>query len=173
MGLVGFPNAGKSTLLSVVSAAKPKIADYAFTTLEPNLGIVNYYDDKSFVMADIPGIIEGAHEGRGLGLRFLRHIERNSMLLFMIPADSKDISGEYDILLNELKQYNPELLDKERLLAVSKSDMLDDELKREIKKHLPKKIPYLFISSLTGEGIPQLKDMLWKTLNSDGEIDRT
>ncbi len=173
VGLVGFPNAGKSTLLSVVSAAKPKIADYAFTTLEPNLGIVNYYDDKSFVMADIPGIIEGAHEGRGLGLRFLRHIERNSMLLFMIPADSKDISGEYDILLNELKQYNPELLDKERLLAVSKSDMLDDELKREIKKHLPKKIPYLFISSLTGEGIPQLKDMLWKTLNSDGEIDRT
>lgn len=173
VGLVGFPNAGKSTLLSVVSAAKPKIADYAFTTLEPNLGIVNYYDDKSFVMADIPGIIEGAHEGRGLGLRFLRHIERNSMLLFMIPADSKDISGEYDILLNELKQYNPELLDKERLLAVSKSDMLDDELKREIKKHLPNKIPYLFISSLTGEGIPQLKDMLWKTLNSDGEIDRT
>ena len=173
VGLVGFPNAGKSTLLSVVSAAKPKIADYAFTTLEPNLGIVNYYDDKSFVMADIPGIIEGAHEGRGLGLRFLRHIERNSMLLFMIPADSKDISGEYDILLNELKQYNPELLDKERLLAVSKSDMLDDELKKEIKKHLPKKIPYLFISSLTGEGIPQLKDMLWKTLNSDGEIDRT
>ncbi|HPH53587.1 MAG: GTPase ObgE [Bacteroidales bacterium] len=173
VGLVGFPNAGKSTLLSVVSAAKPKIADYAFTTLEPNLGIVNYYDDKSFVMADIPGIIEGAHEGRGLGLRFLRHIERNSMLLFMIPADSKDIAEEYKILLNELKQYNPELLDKERLLAVTKSDMLDEELKKEIKKHLPKKIPYIFISSLTGEGIPQLKDMLWKTLNADGEIDRT
>ncbi|NLB67954.1 MAG: GTPase ObgE [Bacteroidales bacterium] len=173
VGLVGFPNAGKSTLLSVVSAAKPKIADYAFTTLEPNLGIVNYYDDKSFVMADIPGIIEGAHEGRGLGLRFLRHIERNSMLLFMIPADSKDIAEEYKILLNELKQYNPELLDKERLLAVTKSDMLDEELKKEIKKHLPKKIPNIFISSLTGEGIPQLKDMLWKTLNADGEIDRT
>lgn len=172
VGLVGFPNAGKSTLLSVVSAAKPKIADYAFTTLEPNLGIVNYYDDKSFVMADIPGIIEGAHEGRGLGLRFLRHIERNSMLLFMIPADSKDIAEEYEILLNELKQYNPELLDKERLLAVTKSDMLDEELKKEIKKHLPKRIPYIFISSLTGEGIPQLKDMLWKILNADGEIDR-
>mgnify|MGYP001031028391 FL=1 len=173
VGLVGFPNAGKSTLLSVVSAAKPKIADYAFTTLEPNLGIVNYYDDKSFVMADIPGIIEGAHEGRGLGLRFLRHIERNSMLLFMIPADSKDIAEEYKILLNELKQYNPELLDKERLLAVTKSDMLDDELKKEIKKHLPNKIPNILISSLTGEGIPQLKDMLWKTLKADGEIDRT
>ncbi len=170
VGLVGFPNAGKSTLLSVVSAAKPKIADYPFTTLEPNLGIVNYYDDKSFVMADIPGIIEGAHEGRGLGLRFLRHIERNSMLLFMIPADSKDIATEYEILLNELKQYNPELLDKERLLAVSKSDMLDDELKKEIKGHLPKQIPHIFISSLTGEGIPQLKDMLWKRLNSDEEI---
>ena len=173
VGLVGFPNAGKSTLLSVVSAAKPKIADYAFTTLEPNLGIVNYYDDKSFVMADIPGIIEGAHEGRGLGLRFLRHIERNSMLLFMIPADSKDIAEEYGILLNELKQYNPELLGKERLLAVTKSDMLDDELKKETKKHLPKNIPYIFISSLTGEGIPQLKDMLWNTLNADGETDRT
>ena len=173
VGLVGFPNAGKSTLLSVVSAAKPKIADYAFTTLEPNLGIVNYYDDKSFVMADIPGIIEGAHEGRGLGLRFLRHIERNSMLLFMIPADSKDIAEEYGILLNELKQYNPELLVKERLLAVTKSDMLDDELKKETKKHLPKNIQYIFISSLTGEGIPQLKDMLWKTLNADGETDRT
>ncbi|NMB37390.1 MAG: GTPase ObgE [Bacteroidales bacterium] len=170
VGLVGFPNAGKSTLLSVVSAAKPKIADYPFTTLEPNLGIVNYYDDKSFVMADIPGIIEGAHEGRGLGLRFLRHIERNSMLLFMIPSDSKDIATEYEILLNELKQYNPELLDKERLLAVTKSDMLDDELKKEIKEHLPKQIPHIFISSLTGEGIPQLKDILWKTLNSDEEI---
>ncbi len=165
VGLVGFPNAGKSTLLSVVSAAKPKIADYAFTTLEPNLGIVSYYDDKSFVMADIPGIIEGAHEGRGLGLRFLRHIERNSMLLFLIPADSKDIAAEYKILLNELKQYNPELLDKQRVLAISKSDMLDDELEKELKKHLPKKVPHVFISSLTGKGIPQLKDLLWKTLN--------
>ncbi len=167
VGLVGFPNAGKSTLLSVVSAAKPKIANYAFTTLEPQLGIVNYYDDRSFVMADIPGIIEGAHEGKGLGLRFLRHIERNSMLLFMIPADSKDIAGEYKILLKELKQYNPELLDKKRVLAVTKSDMLDDELKKEIKRHLPRKIPTLFICSLTGEGIPQLKDILWNTLNEE------
>ena len=167
VGLVGFPNAGKSTLLSVVSAAKPKIANYAFTTLEPQLGIVNYYDDKSFVMADIPGIIEGAHEGRGLGLRFLRHIERNSMLLFMIPADSDDIGAEYKVLLKELKQYNPELLDKKRVLAVTKSDMLDDELKKEIKRHLPRKIPTLFICSLTGEGIPQLKDILWNTLNEE------
>ena len=167
VGLVGFPNAGKSTLLSVVSAAKPKIANYAFTTLEPQLGIVNYYDDKSFVMADIPGLIEGAHEGRGLGLRFLRHIERNSMLLFMIPADSDDIGAEYKVLLKELKQYNPELLDKKRVLAVTKSDMLDDELKKEIKRHLPRKIPTLFICSLTGEGIPQLKDILWNTLNEE------
>ena len=167
VGLVGFPNAGKSTLLSVVSAAKPKIANYAFTTLEPQLGIVNYYDDKSFVMADIPGIIKGAHEGRGLGLRFLRHIERNSMLLFMIPADSDDIGAEYKVLLKELNQYNPELLDKKRVLAVTKSDMLDDELKKEIKKHLPRKIPTLFICSLTGEGIPQLKDILWNTLNEE------
>ncbi|MDD2294052.1 MAG: GTPase ObgE, partial [Bacteroidales bacterium] len=148
VGLVGFPNAGKSTLLSVISSAKPKIADYAFTTLEPNLGIVNYYDDKSFVIADIPGIIEGAHEGKGIGLRFLRHIERNSMLLFMVPADSKDITEEYRILLNELKQYNPELLDKQRVLSVTKSDMLDEELKKEIRKHLPRKIPTIFISSL-------------------------
>ena len=167
VGLVGFPNAGKSTLLSVVSAAKPKIANYAFTTLEPQLGIVNYYDDKSFVMADIPGIIKGAHEGRGLGLRFLRHIERNSMLLFMIPADSDDIGAEYKVLLKELNQYNPELLDKKRVLAVTKSDMLDDELKKEIKKHLPRKIPTLFICSLTEEGIPQLKDILWNTLNEE------
>lgn len=166
VGLVGFPNAGKSTLLSVVSAAKPKIADYAFTTLEPSLGIVNYRDNRSFVIADIPGIIEGAHEGKGLGLRFLRHIERNSMLLFMVPADSKDINGEYKILLNELKLYNPELLDKERILAISKSDMLDDELRKEIIPHLPKKILHIFISSVSGQGIPQLKDMLWNTLNN-------
>lgn len=166
VGLVGFPNAGKSTLLSVISAAKPKIADYAFTTLEPNLGIVGYRDDKSFVMADIPGIIEGAHEGKGIGLRFLRHIERNSMLLFMVPADSKDINAEYKILLNELKLYNPELLDKKRVLAVTKCDLLDDELRREIKKHLPRKIPTLFICSLTGENIQELKDTLWQELNS-------
>ncbi|MBQ0123537.1 MAG: GTPase ObgE [Bacteroidales bacterium] len=169
VGLVGFPNAGKSTLLSVISAAKPKIADYAFTTLEPNLGIVNYYDNKSFVVADIPGIIEGAHEGKGIGLRFLRHIERNSMLLFLVPADSKDVLAEYRILVNELKQYNPELLDKQRVLAVSKCDMLDDELKAEIKKHLPRKIPTIFISSVAGEGIPQLKDLLWETLNKAQE----
>ncbi len=166
VGLVGFPNAGKSTLLSVVSAAKPKIADYAFTTLEPNLGIVSYHDDKSFVMADIPGIIEGAHEGRGLGLRFLRHIERNSMLLFLIPADSKDIAAEYKILLNELSEYNPELLDKKRALAISKSDMLDSELTREIEKSLPPNVPYVFISSILGTGIDKLKDLLWKELNS-------
>ncbi len=170
VGLVGFPNAGKSTLLSVVSAAKPKIADYAFTTLEPNLGIVSHRDGHSFVMADIPGIIEGAHEGRGLGLRFLRHIERNSMLLFMVPADSKDILTEYKILLNELKQYNPELLDKQRVLAITKSDMLDDELMTEMKPHLPKKVPYVFISSLTGYNIQLLKDMLWKTLNSSTDV---
>lgn len=167
VGLVGFPNAGKSTLLSVISAAKPKIADYAFTTLEPNLGIVNYYDNKSFVVADIPGIIEGAHEGKGIGLRFLRHIERNSMLLFLVPADSKDVLAEYKILVNELKLYNPELLDKKRVLAVSKADMLDDELKAEIKRHLPRKIPTLFISSVAGEGIAQLKDILWNTLNEE------
>ena len=167
VGLVGFPNAGKSTLLSVVSAAKPKIADYAFTTLEPQLGIVNYYDDKSFVMADIPGIIEGAHEGRGLGLRFLRHIERNAMLLFMIPADSKDIAGEYRVLQKELKLYNPELLDKHRVVAITKCDMLDDELKREIGRHLPRKVPVIMISSLSGEGIHELKDLLWQTLNTE------
>ncbi|MCK9628331.1 MAG: GTPase ObgE [Bacteroidales bacterium] len=166
VGLVGFPNAGKSTLLSTISAARPKVADYAFTTLEPSIGIVEYHDNKSFVMADIPGIIEGAHEGRGLGLRFLKHIERNSMLLFMIPADSKDIATEYKILLNELKQYNPELLDKERLLAVTKSDMLDDELEKEIKKHLPRKIKHIFISSITGKNIAKLKDMIWTSLNT-------
>lgn len=167
VGLVGFPNAGKSTLLSVVSAAKPKIADYAFTTLEPNLGIVECRDHKSFVMADIPGIIEGAHEGRGLGLRFLKHIERNSMLLFMIPADSKDIKQEYKVLVNELKQFNPELLDKDRVLAITKSDMLDDELEKEIKKSLPRKIPHIFISSVAGKGIVRLKDMLWEMLNKE------
>jgi GTPase len=165
VGLVGFPNAGKSTLLSVVSAARPKIADYAFTTLVPNLGIVSYRDEKSFVMADIPGIIEGAHEGKGLGIRFLRHIERNSMLLFVIPADTRNIRHEYEILLNELRMYNPELLDKKRVLAISKSDMLDQELKDELRKDLPD-IPRVFISALTGEGIITLKDMIWKELNN-------
>ena len=165
VGLVGFPNAGKSTLLSVVSAAKPKIADYPFTTLVPNLGIVSYRDNKSFVMADIPGIIEGAHEGKGLGIRFLRHIERNSMLLFIIPSDSKNIMEEFEILVNELKMYNPELLDKKRVLGISKSDMLDDELKQEIRKELPD-ISRVFFSSVTGEGINTLKDMIWKVLNN-------
>ncbi len=164
VGLVGFPNAGKSTLLSVVSAAKPKIADYPFTTLVPNLGIVRYRDDRSFVMADIPGIIEGAHEGKGLGLRFLRHIERNSMLLFMVPADSEDIYAQYEILVNELKMYNPELLDKKRALAITKCDLVDDQAKKKIAKHLPD-IPAVFISSVTGEGIDRLKDMLWENLN--------
>lgn len=165
VGLVGFPNAGKSTLLSKLSAAKPKIADYPFTTLEPNLGIVECRDHKSFVMADIPGIIEGAHEGRGLGLRFLRHIERNSMLLFMIPADAKDIATEYKVLLKELKMYTPELLDKERVLAITKSDLLDDELEKMIKKGLPRKIPHLFISSYTGKNLTQIRDLLWDKLN--------
>jgi len=165
VGLVGFPNAGKSTLLSVVSAAKPKIADYAFTTLTPNLGVVSYRENQSFVMADIPGIIEGASEGKGLGIRFLRHIERNSLLLFMVPADSPNIKDEYDVLLNELKQYNPELLDKKRLLAVSKSDMLDDELKTAIKKELPKGVEAVFISALTNQGIVELKDLIWKSLH--------
>ena len=164
VGLVGFPNAGKSTLLSVVSAAKPKIANYAFTTLVPNLGIVSYRDHRSFIMADIPGIIEGAHEGKGLGIRFLRHIERNSMLLFIIPSDCDDIKKEYEILVNELKQYNPELLDKKRVLAISKSDYLDDELKDGIKLDLPD-IPYIFISSIMNEGITELKDLIWKELN--------
>ena len=164
VGLVGFPNAGKSTLLSVVSAAKPKIADYAFTTLEPNLGIVEVRDHKSFVMADIPGIIEGAHEGRGLGTRFLRHIERNSVLLFLIPADSDDIRRDYDVLLGELTQYNPELLDKERLLAVTKCDMLDEDLIAEMRGHLPEGVLSVFISSVSGLNIPRLKDMLWEAL---------
>ncbi|MBU1370123.1 MAG: GTPase ObgE [Bacteroidetes bacterium] len=164
VGLVGFPNAGKSTLLSTVSAAKPEIADYPFTTLTPNLGIVSYYDHLSFVMADIPGIIEGASEGKGLGLRFLRHIERNSILLFLIPADADDIASEYKILLGELQAFNPELLDKSRVLAVSKSDLLDEELKEEIRKQLPD-LSFIFISSITGEGIKELKDLLWAELN--------
>jgi GTPase len=165
VGLVGFPSAGKSTLLSVVSAAKPKIADYPFTTLVPNLGIVSHRDERSFVMADIPGIIEGAHEGKGLGLRFLRHIERNSMLLFMVPADSKNHTKEYQILLNELEKYNPELLDKQRLLAICKADLLDEELMEEISKEF-KQIPHIFISSLTGLNIQRLKDRIWQMLNS-------
>ncbi len=165
VGLVGFPNAGKSTLLSVVSAAKPKIADYPFTTLTPNLGVVAYRDDQSFVMADIPGIIEGAAEGRGLGIRFLRHIERNSLLLFLVPADSKDIRTEFEILLNEIRKYNPELLDKKRLLAISKSDLLDDELKDAIRKELPEGIPCVFISSMTNQGIVELKDLIWRHLH--------
>lgn len=164
VGLVGFPNAGKSTLLSVVSAAKPEIADYPFTTLRPNLGIVSYRDHRSFVMADIPGIIEGASEGKGLGLRFLRHIERNSLLLFLVPCDAYDIADEYRILLNELQQYNPELLDKQRILAVTKSDMIDEELKEEIKKELPE-VPYVFISSVAQKGLAELKDMIWEKLN--------
>ncbi len=167
VGLVGFPNAGKSTLLSVMTAAKPKIANYAFTTLEPNLGIVSYRDHRSFVMADIPGIIEGASGGKGLGLRFLRHIERNSLLLFLVPADADDIHAEYRVLLNELAQYNPELLDKRRVLAVSKSDMLDDELIEALSKDLPD-IPHIFISSVVGLNIQQLKDLLWNELNADG-----
>ena len=167
VGLVGFPNAGKSTLLATITAARPKIADYAFTTLEPNLGIVSYRDDKSFVMADIPGIIEGAHEGKGIGLRFLRHIERNSILLFMVPADADDIRQGYEILLNELKEYNPELLVKGRVLAVTKSDMLDEKMKSEIEVTLPDGILHIFISSITGEGILQLKDMLWSVLNEN------
>jgi GTP-binding protein len=165
VGLVGFPNAGKSTLLSVLSAAKPEIADYPFTTLVPNLGVVGYRDHKSFVVADIPGIIEGAAEGKGLGIRFLRHIERNSMLLFMIPADADDIQKEYQILLGELEKYNPELLDKNRVLAITKMDLLDDELMNEMKKELPKEIPSLFISSITHSKLDELKDLLWKHLN--------
>ncbi|MBS3737399.1 MAG: GTPase ObgE [Psychroflexus sp.] len=169
VGLVGFPNAGKSTLLSVITAAKPKIADYEFTTLKPNLGIVKYRDFKTFVIADIPGIIEGAAEGKGLGHRFLRHIERNSTLLFLIPADAKNIKREYDILLEELKRYNPELLDKDRLVAISKSDMLDEELQQEMNAELKnafKNIPYLFISSVAQQGLQDLKDRLWNMLNS-------
>ena len=167
VGLVGFPNAGKSTLLSVVSSAKPKIADYEFTTLKPNLGIVKYRDYQTFVMADIPGIIEGAAEGKGLGHYFLRHIERNSILLFMIPADAPDIKKQYDILLDELRRYNPEMLDKERIIAITKCDMLDDELQAELKVELDNElpIPYTFISSVAQQGITELKDMLWKLLN--------
>ena len=166
VGLVGFPNAGKSTLLSVLSAAKPEIGNYPFTTLRPNLGIVPYRDYRSFVMADIPGIIEGAHEGKGIGLRFLRHIERNSLLLFMIPADSDDIGKEYEILLNELRQYNPELLLKDRLLAITKSDMLDDVMKSQMAAELPA-IPSIFISSLAQQNLVELKDMIWKKLNDE------
>ncbi|GLU50853.1 GTPase ObgE [Dyadobacter frigoris] len=170
VGLVGFPNAGKSTLLSVVSAARPEIADYPFTTLVPNLGVVDYRNYKSFVMADIPGIIEGASQGKGLGLRFLRHIERNSILLFMVPADSEDIEAEYNTLVNELQLYNPSLLDKERLLAVSKVDMLMDEEREELAKKLPKGISCTFISSLTQEGIDQLKDKIWELLNDSTAV---
>ncbi len=164
VGLVGFPNAGKSTLLSVITAAKPKIADYEFTTLKPNLGIVSYRDSRSFVMADIPGIIEGAAEGKGIGHRFLRHIERNSVLLFMVPADADDINESYEILLNELRKYNPEMLDKNRLLAISKADMLDEELKAEIAQDLPEDLPHIFISALAHTGLDELKDKLWKML---------
>ena len=166
VGLVGFPNAGKSTLLSVISAAKPKIANYPFTTLVPNLGIVSYRDDRSFVMADIPGIIEGASEGKGLGLRFLRHIERNSTLLFLVPADADDIAAEYAILLKELETYNPELLDKDRLLSISKSDMLDEELKEEVKKTLPKGVKTVFFSSVAQQGLAELKDLIWNQINA-------
>jgi GTP-binding protein len=166
VGLVGFPNAGKSTLLSVLSSAKPEIGNYPFTTLRPNLGIVPYRTYQSFVMADIPGIIEGAHEGKGLGLRFLRHIERNSVLLFMIPADSDNIAKEYEVLLNELRLYNPELLHKDRILAVTKSDMLDEELKDAMRPEMPK-IPYIFISSVAQQGLLELKDMIWKILHND------
>jgi GTP-binding protein len=166
VGLVGFPNAGKSTLLSVVSAAKPEIADYAFTTLVPNLGIVGYRNNKSFVMADIPGIIEGASQGKGLGIRFLRHIERNSVLLFMVPADTtRTIKEEYNILLKELNEYNPELMHKPRVLAITKSDMLDDELQQEMEKEVPADIPYVFISSVAQKNITELKDLLWKEIN--------
>ena len=169
VGLVGFPNAGKSTLLSVITAAKPKIADYAFTTISPNLGIVAYRDGKSFCVADLPGIIEGAAEGRGLGHRFLRHIERNSVLLFLIPADSSDHRKEFEILVSELEQYNPELLHKQFVIAISKSDMLDEELKTEIRKQLPDHIPHLFISSVTQQGLTELKDLLWNVLNKPVE----
>lgn len=165
VGLVGFPNAGKSTLLSTVSAAKPKIADYAFTTLTPNLGVVAYRDNKSFVMADIPGIIEGAAEGRGLGIRFLKHIERNALLLFLIPCDTSDAKKEYAVLINELKKYNPELLDKKRILAISKSDLLDEELKTELARELPEELPTIFISAATSQGITELKDLIWKNLH--------
>ena len=167
VGLVGFPNARKSTLLSSVSAARPKIADYPFTTMEPQIGIVSYRDNRSFVMADIPGIIEGASEGKGLGLRFLRHIERNAVLLFMVPADADDITGQYEILLRELRQFNPQLADKHRILAVSKSDMLDDELREALRATLPADVPHVFISSVTGQGITELKDLLWRAITDE------
>ena len=167
VGLVGFPNAGKSTLLSSLSSAKPKIANYPFTTMEPSLGIVSYRDHQSFVMADIPGIIEGASEGKGLGLRFLRHIERNSLLLFMVPGDTDDIKNEYEILLNELRQFNPEMLSKHRILAVTKSDLLDEELIEMLRETLPTDLPVVFISAVTGSGIEELKDLLWKELNAE------
>lgn len=170
VGLVGFPNAGKSTLLSAISSAKPKIADYPFTTMEPSLGIVEYRGDRSFVMADIPGIIEGASEGKGLGLRFLRHIERNAVLLFMIPADSDDIKKDYEILLREVREFNPDLADKSRVLAISKSDMLDEELREELSRELPEGIPAVFISAVTGQGITELKDLLWREINSEENI---
>ena len=165
VGLVGFPNAGKSTLLASITSAKPKIANYAFTTLEPNLGIVRYHDDRSFVMADIPGIIEGAHEGKGIGLRFLRHIERNSVLLFMVSAEEENVNESYKVLLKELKMYNPELLAKDRILAVTKCDIAEDEMRKRVRRHLPKSIPSVLISSVTGEGLPELKDLLWEVLN--------
>ena len=167
VGLVGFPNAGKSTLLSALSSAKPKIANYPFTTLEPSLGIVSYHDGKSFVMADIPGIIEGASEGKGLGLRFLRHIERNSLLLFMVPGESNDIKHDYEVLLGELKKFNPDMLEKHRVLAVTKCDLLDDELISMLKEELPEDLPVVFISAVTGYGLDELKDVLWRELNSE------
>ena len=166
VGLVGFPNAGKSTLLSAISAARPEIGDYPFTTLVPNLGVVGYRDDKSFVMADIPGIIEGAAEGKGLGIRFLRHIERNSILLFLIPADAKDINEQYRILLGELRKYNPELLDKKRLLAISKVDMLDEQLMKEMEREIPNDLPYVFISSVSQFNLEKLKDLIWQAIHS-------
>ena len=169
VGLVGLPNAGKSTLLASITAARPKIANYPFTTMEPNLGIVGYRDNQSFVMADIPGIIEGASEGRGLGLRFLRHIERNSLLLFMVPADSNDVAGEYRLLLEELRRYNPELMDKRRVLAVTKCDLLDDELMAELEQTLPTSLPHVLISAVSGLGLEQLKDVLWEELHQDDE----
>ena len=167
VGLVGFPNAGKSTLLSTLSSARPKIANYPFTTLEPSLGIVGYRDNQSFVMADIPGIIEGASEGKGLGLRFLRHIERNSLLLFMVPGDTDDIKKEYEILLGELRNFNPDMLDKHRVLAITKSDLLDEELEEMLRENLPSDLPVVFISSVTGKGLTELKDILWSELNSE------
>ena len=173
VGLVGFPNAGKSTLLSVITAAKPKIADYAFTTITPNLGMVEYRDGKSFCIADLPGIIEGAAEGKGLGHRFLRHIERNSILLFLIPADSNDHRREFEILIKELEEYNPDLLHKDFVIAISKSDLLDQELTEAIRKELPVEVPHLFISAVAQKGLTELKDLLWKTLNDNNKAEKT